>query len=139
MSNPVMAPLDPDRERLQPGQGSESRITDVRIDVLASPVAGRWVEGTMDEHQTWSYGELTAAVEAEITRQLKKAHDASSEVTRRACQDYAVGAYIAWESIMRTHLTERRLRDAQRLGTLVSPPAALIQPGTQISSPPDGG
>ena len=89
------------------------------------------------ESETWRYDELTAAVEAEITRQLKKAHDAQSEVMRRTCQDYAVGAYIAWESIMRTHLTERRFQDAKRLGALVSPPAGLIQPAQQNSPSPD--
>jgi hypothetical protein len=85
------------------------------------------MEKMMDAH-TWTYEELTAAVEAEIARQLKKAREAPSEVTRRACQDYAVGAYIAWESIMRAHLTERRLQDGKRLGAMVSPPEGLIRP-----------
>lgn len=74
--------------------------------------------------QSWGYKELTAAVEAEIARQLQKAHDAPSEVMRRSYRDYAVGAYFAWEAIMRAHLTERRLEDAHRLGEMVSPPAA---------------
>ncbi len=76
--------------------------------------------------QSWSYTELTAAVEAEIKLQLQKAHVASSELERRSCRDYAVGTYFAWESIMRAHSAERRLEDAQRLGEMVSPSAHLI-------------
>ncbi|RQH09827.1 hypothetical protein [Paraburkholderia dinghuensis] len=78
--------------------------------------------------QSWSYTELTAAVEAEIALQLKRAHVASSEVERRSCQDYAVGTYFAWESIMRAHSAERRPEDAQRLAEMVSPSAHLIPP-----------
>jgi hypothetical protein len=91
----------------------------------------------MDSH-TWSYEELTVAIEREVARQLKKAREAPSEVTRRACQDYAVGAYFAWESIMRAHLTERRFQDGKRLGAMVSPPEGLIQPaGPSVPSGDD--
>ena len=40
----------------------------------------------------------------------RKADSALSEVTRNTCRDYAFGAYLAWEAVTRTCLTEQRFR-----------------------------
>ncbi|SIT51069.1 conserved hypothetical protein [Paraburkholderia piptadeniae] len=70
----------------------------------------------------WTCEEVTAAVEEEIRLQLRKADSALSEVTRNTCRDYAFGAYLAWEAVTRTCLTEQRFSEARRIGNLVEFP-----------------
>ncbi|CAN7758744.1 hypothetical protein [Paraburkholderia sp. SIMBA_054] len=70
----------------------------------------------------WTYEEVTAAVEEEIKLQLRKADSALSVVTRGTYRDYAFGAYLAWEAVTRTCLTEQRFAEARRLANMVEFP-----------------
>ncbi|MBP0595283.1 hypothetical protein J8I87_37670 [Paraburkholderia sp. LEh10] len=70
----------------------------------------------------WTYEEVTTAVEEEIKLQLREAELTMSEVTRNTYRHYAFGAYLAWEAVTRTCLTERRFADARRLGDVVGFP-----------------
>jgi hypothetical protein len=70
--------------------------------------------------QQWTYDELTRAVEAEIRRQLGKVNT-DTYMDRRMRREYAFGAYLAWEAILRQHpSSDRNTDDARRLRELVN-------------------
>ena len=68
--------------------------------------------------QYWTYDELTKAIETEIRRQLDKA-DLGSDLECPKRREYALGAYLAWEAIVRQHPSERHVDDARRLRELI--------------------
>ena len=68
--------------------------------------------------QYWTYDELTTAIETEIRRQLDKA-DLGSDLECRKRREYALGAYLAWEAIVRLHPSERNVDNARRLRELI--------------------
>jgi hypothetical protein len=72
----------------------------------------------------WTYEEVTAAVEDEIRLQLRKDSSASSEAARSTYRDYAFGAYLAWEAITRTCVSEHRFADARRFDNMVEFPGS---------------